>query len=306
MIALLFPYLSKRRFLLSRDQWFLLLIAINEAFLSLDTYLVHILNGTIRPREWIPIIFGAVAAVGLLISGALAQRRRSLAAALATTIFVGSVIVGVLGAYFHLSRGMLPSAPIGQRFTLRLAIWSPPILAPFAFAGVGIMGMSAAWLEKPLHSGTLHLPRGLKISLPYSKTAAYLFLVALGILVALISSVLDHARQPWENPWLWLPVIAGIFGAITSLGLGLLKVQSRHDVATHIAGMFFLIIVGVIGAGLHIRADLGARQVFVIERFLRGAPFLSPLFFANMGALGLLALLPATPDRQEFYPSQQH
>jgi hypothetical protein len=37
--------------------------------------------------------------------------------------------------------------------------------------------------------------------------------------------------------------------------------------------------------------DLTAAGAFVVERFIRGAPFLAPLLFANMGSLGLFVLL---------------
>jgi len=46
------------------------------------------------------------------------------------------------------------------------------------------------------------------------------------------------------------------------------------------------------------------------ERFLRGAPFLAPMLFANMGTLGLIALLDpredlrADPERSGFAPGQ--
>ena len=75
-LALLFPGLKGKRLLpLSRDQLMLLMAAINLLFLSFDIYLAHNLNGTIRPREWIPIIFGAVAGVLLLLAGLIALRR---------------------------------------------------------------------------------------------------------------------------------------------------------------------------------------------------------------------------------------
>ena len=37
--------------------------------------------------------------------------------------------------------------------------------------------------------------------------------------------------------------------------------------------------------------DLTASGAFLVERFIRGAPFLAPLLFANMGSLGLFVLL---------------
>jgi hypothetical protein len=43
--------------------------------------------------------------------------------------------------------------------------------------------------------------------------------------------------------------------------------------------------------GLHALEGLSASGIFVAERFIRGAPFLAPLLFANMGSLGLFTLL---------------
>jgi hypothetical protein len=269
----------------------LLLAAVNLMFLGLDTYLAHVLNGTIRAREWIPILFGPIAGLILLIAGLIALRRRPLASTLVTLTFLSSILIGILGAYFHIVRGSLPAAPAGQRITVGLLIWAPPILAPFAFAGVGVLGLSAAWVEDPPGSGTLQLSFGRRINLPYSKTRAYFFLVSLGTLVALISSVLDHAREPWTNPWLWLPTAAGIFGVVASAGMGTINQPSRGDLYTYLAAMVILILTGVIGAIFHISADLTSQSVIIAERFLRGAPFLAPLLYSNMGLVGLAALL---------------
>ena len=82
------------------------------------------------------------------------------------------------------------------------------------------MGISAVWMEQPPDSGILTLFGGRKLSLPYSKTSAFFFMVGLGTLATVISSVLDHARTNFENPWLWLPTGIGIFGTVVALVLG--------------------------------------------------------------------------------------
>jgi hypothetical protein len=61
--------------------------------------------------------------------------------------------------------------------------------------------------------------------------------------------------------------------------------------------MLLMILVGVIGLGLHVREDLTSQGAIVGERFLRGAPFLAPLLFADMGALGLAILLDPTEEK---------
>lgn len=280
-----------RRLPLSRDQLMLLMAAINLLFLGLDTYLAHLISGTIRPREWIPVLFGPMAGIMLLIAGLIALRRRQLATILATIVLVASIVVGLMGAYFHFIRGTLPTAPLLQRITIDLLVWAPPLVAPLVFSLVGLWGVSAAWVEDPPNSGRLRLLGNRTLQLPYSKTRAYLFMVSLGTLATVFSSVFDHARTGFDNAWLWIPTIVGVFAVAVSAGLGMLKEPKRADVTTHVVAMLLLILVGVVGAVLHVRADLVGQTVIVPERFLRGAPFLAPLLFSNMGALGLIALL---------------
>jgi len=186
--------LSWRRLPLSRDQMMLLMAAINEFFLGLDTYLAHQESGTIVPREWIPVLFGIIAGGLLLVAGLIALRYRAVASVIATVTLLASIGVGLLGAYFHLMRAVQPFAPAGQRITLDLLVWAPPVLGPMAFAMVGILGISAAWIEAPPGSGVLVLWGERRIQLPYSKTRAYFFIVGMGLVAALVSSVLDHAR----------------------------------------------------------------------------------------------------------------
>ena len=196
-LATVFPPITRwRRLPLSRDQFMLVMMAVNELFLGLDTFTAHHISGTIRPGEWIPIIFGPVAGVVLLLAGLIALRRRPLATILATLTLAASIVVGLLGAYFHLLRTVLPNAAVGERVSVGLLVWAPPILAPLTFCLVGLLGISAAWLEEPSDSGVLHLLRQSRLHLPYAKTQAYFFLMGMGCLATVISSVLDHTRVP--------------------------------------------------------------------------------------------------------------
>jgi hypothetical protein len=276
---------------LTRDQLMLLMMATNLIFLGIDIYLAHSISGTIVPNEWIPIIFGPLAGALLLLAGLLATRRRSLSTVIANIIFLCSIGVGLLGAYFHLVRAALPTAPAGQRVSVNLLVWAPPVLGPLTFSLVGVLGISAAWLENPPDSGRLALLVRRYVQLPLSKTRAYFFWVGLGTLATVISSVLDHARTDFENPWLWVPTAVGVFGTVVAVTLGAIERPTRADLITYVVAMLLLILVGVVGALLHINANLIAGGTVVPERFIRGAPFLAPLLFCNMGALGLIALL---------------
>jgi hypothetical protein len=286
-----FPRVERLRIPVTRDQAMLLMAAVNEIFLGVDIFLAHSTSGTITRNEWIPIIFGPVAGVLLLISGLVALRNRPLANLLATIVFLFSIVVGLLGAYFHLYRAILPYAPPGERVTVDLLVWAPPILGPLTFCLVGLLGISAAWIEDPVNSGRLTLLNEAHLQMPLSKTRAYFFMIGLGILATVISSVFDHARTNFSNPWLWVPTIAGIFGTVVAVGIGILDRPTRSDLAIYTGTMLLLILVGLVGSLLHIQSNLVNESTIVGERFLRGAPFMAPLLFADMGSLGLLVML---------------
>ncbi len=298
-LATVFPIIKRLRIPISRDQAMLLMLALNELLLGVETYLAHTISGTIMPKEWIPIIFGPVAGILLVLAGLLAIRRRTLATLIASCIYLASIVVGLLGISFHLVRAVLPFAPVGQQVSISLVVWAPPILGPLTFALIGVMGLSAVWMEQPADSGILTLLGGRKLRLPYSKTSAFFFMVGLGSLATVISSVLDHARTNFENPWLWLPTGIGIFGAVVALVLGAINSPRRSDLVTYVIAMLLLVLVGMLGVLLHILRNLAFENTIVVERFLRGAPFLAPMLFSDMGALGLVILLDPWEKRAE-------
>jgi hypothetical protein len=297
-LANVFPGVRRFRLPLSRDQLMLMMAAVNEIFLGIDIYLAHKISGTIVPNEWIPIIFGPTAGVLLLIAGVIALKRRMLATIFANLIFLASIGVGLLGGYFHWVRAILPSGPAGSQVSLNLLVWAPPVIGPLVFSLVGLIGLSAAWAEEPPDSGRLVFWGQRKIRLPYSKTRAYFFMVSMGTLATLISSVLDHARTSFTNPWLWLPIGVGVFGVIVSAFIAMLERIRRGDLVVYLLAMLALILVGVTGMVLHIQENLTSQGLIVQERFVRGAPFLAPMLFADMGALGLIALLDPSEKRR--------
>jgi hypothetical protein len=291
-LALLVPWLARFDPLpVTRDQLILLMAAMNEIFLGVDIFLAHSISGTIVPNEWIPIIFGPATGLLLLAIGLLAQRDRHRANLLASILFLSSIVVGLLGAYFHVRRGILPTGPPGEWVSVELLVWAPPVIGPLTFALVGLIGLSAAWQENPPESGILSLGGEIRLHLPYSKTRALFFMVGLGTLASLISMVFDHARAGFENPWLWISAAVGIFGTAVAVALGAIENPIEWDYRVFAATMLGLIALGITGLSLHVNENLIAEGEIVTERFVRGAPFLAPMLFADMGALGLLALL---------------
>lgn len=290
-LATIYPPIKRIQLPLSRDQVMLVMLAVNELLLGLETYFAHLISGTIVLREWIPILFGPISGVLLIIAGLIAIKKRYLAIVIANIIFLSSIVVGLLGAYFHIMRAILPNADLGSIVSIPLLIWAPPILGPFTFALVGFLGISAIWLEQPPNSGTLRITSKFHLSLPLSKTRAYFLLIGMGSLATVISSVLDHARTDFSNPWLWLPTSVGIFASVVSVMLGVMEHPTKGDLVTFAVAMILMILIGVIGAILHYYQDVTSQATIVIERFLRGAPILAPLLFSDMGTLGLIVLL---------------
>ena len=290
-LAQAFPFIKRIKIPLSRDQIMLLMAAINLAFLGVDIYLAHDLDGTIKPYEWIPIIFAPVAAILLVAAGLVAVRNRPLANSIATFVFFSCIVVGGLGSFFHLRYALLVDAPAGQQVSTSVLIWAPPLLGPLTFILIAVLGISAAWIEDPPDSGTLILLANRRMRMPLSKTRAYFFMIALFILATVLSSVLDHARTGFVNPWLWLPTFVGIFAIAVSWAMGFYAHLERGDLYTYLFAMSLLVVVGLVGTWLHVDHNLTGQGAVIGERFLRGAPFLGPLLFANMGALGVIVLL---------------
>ena len=290
-LATLFPWIRKIPIPFSRDQVMMLMLALNFLLLGAETYSAHVVSGTIVINEWIPILFSPAAGVVLLIAGILSFRKRGLAVILANVIFIASMVVGVLGAYFHLMRAILPDAPAGQQASIPLFIWAPPILAPLVYVLIGWIGISTVWIEEPVDSGKLVLTEGKKVQMPFSKTRAFFFLTSVGCLSTVISSVLDHSRTNFSNPWLWVPTIVGIFAATVAFVSGIYEHPTRADLFTYFCAMTLMILTGILGLYLHIQVDLTSRGEVLVERLIQGAPIMAPMLFADIGTIGLIALL---------------
>jgi hypothetical protein len=160
-----------------------------------------------------------------------------------------------------------------------------------AFVLVGALGISAAWIENPVDSGRLRLLGSTHLQLPYSKTRAYFLIVGIFALITVISSTFDHARSNFANPAVWLPASVGVFSTVVAVALGFIAKPTQTDLTTFTLAMVLMIVVGVVGALLHLNSNLIAQGTIIVERFIRGSPLLAPLLYANVGLLGLVTLL---------------
>ncbi len=274
----------------SRDEAILLVAAVNQIFLGIDIYLAHLADQKIQPNEWIPVIFGPTAGALLLVAGLVALWRRTPAAILATVVFGASVVVGLLGIYFHLIRAALPAGPITYRLTTRLLVWGPPFLGPLMFVLVALFGISAAWREDPPDSGRLRLFGTVRVRLPLRKVDVYFLLVGSTAMVATISAVFDHARTGWENANLWIPTVVGVLVSIICYAMAIVRRPRWGDLAIYVGAMGLMAVTGLLGVWFHFQDNVTSRGLIVAERFIRGAPIMAPLLYANVALFGIAVL----------------
>jgi len=278
-LAIVFPPLRRlpwtgKWYAVSRDEAYLLFIILNQLLLGVETTLAHISNGTLKPYEWTPILFGPISGFALIAAFVANRRGKRWGRQVTAAVLIGSIIVGLLGTYLHLVRTVRPFAPAGTRLTLDTVVWGLPLLAPPAFVLVGILGfvtLSARPVEQ--------------------KTRDYILLSTLGVLIAAVSSVIDHLRTGFTNPWLWIPTVVGLLATVVALTLALVKTRSRGELTTYVVAMLMMIVIGPLGSVLHFVHDLGVGNTIVVERLLRRAPILAPMVLANYGLMGLLALM---------------
>ena len=293
----LIPGIGEFQLPLNRNDLLLMLVAFNEIGIGFETYLAHLISGNVKPAEAIPVIFGPLAGVVLL--AALFLRIRHNAITTSTLIIIGvaslSVCVGILGSAFHWERALAPNVLPGSRLRWDWIIYAPPVAGPLAFAGVGLMAIIAALEDTKPETGRLTLPGVLSFRTPLTQTKQLLWLVALGLAAATVSAFLDHGRTEFENVFVWIPSVLGLFATITTVLLSLYPERTSADYFIFFWTMMLMVAMGILGMGLHLNAYLpeGAAGGINTERLIRGAPVLAPMLFANMGMLGIITMVGA-------------
>jgi len=238
-------------------------IASNLAFLALDIALAHAANHFARREEWWPIVFSGCAALLLLPSLFRPEPRWR-----RVELVVGalSVAVGVLGMILHLQSAFFETQ------TLATLVYSAPFAAPLAYVGLGLLLIMA------------------RMELPESEVwEAWVLLFTLGGFVGNLALTLtDHAQNGFFSVSEWAAVVGAAFGC-SFLAVFLVRPESA---VLERAVRYVLVLeatLGVLGFALHVRANLG-RPGSWFDRALYGAPLFAPLLFADLAALGAIAL----------------
>lgn len=137
-----------KRILLDRDRRLVAALLAGAAFLLTELRFEHreVLGETWR--SWIPLVYAAVT----LVAGAAALLRWESSGRRALAVLFGlGIAVGLLGAWFHTGGHLISGlrdvlfawrVPLGQDGGIKMGS-RPPALAPFAFCGLGALGLLA-------------------------------------------------------------------------------------------------------------------------------------------------------------------
>lgn len=254
----------------TNPRWMLeLFVVFNLAFLALDIYLAHASNRFAMVEEWIPVGFSLVTPLVLL--GGLLPGRFGGPVWRIGGILVGilAVVLGYAGVFYHLGSAFF------QELTLRSLVYSAPFAAPLSYAGLGFLLL--------LNRYQLELLAWARWVLLLSGGGfAGNFLICLG----------DHAQNGFFSQSEWLPVYCSAF----ALSFVLLLVLRPYDDLLRRSCYWVIgaqVLVGVLGAVLHLLADLAKVDQGLSQGLVYGAPLFAPLLLADVAllcGLGLWAL----------------
>lgn len=249
----------------------------NLAFLALDIYLAHSVNGFAKWGEWIPFYFSlagsAVLAVVVWRDGGSPDG--AWARPVGTVIGYLSVAVGIGGLFYHLNSQFF------QQMSLKSLVYTAPLAAPLSYAGLGFLlllnrrvrGESREWQQWVL------------------------LLTCGGFVGNFALSLADHAQNGFFHWTEWIPVFSSAL-AIGFLGVAMWDFGRPFQ---RLSGAILVVqaVVGVLGFLLHLGADVNGLSASAFQNFVYGAPLFAPLLFTDLfllGAIGLAeAWMPASP-----------
>jgi hypothetical protein len=257
-----------------------LFIAANLAFLAVDIYVAHSMNGFAHWAEWIPFGFSLVAPVLFVISwlmagslrpavmkhDALTPRRRA-AIVLGMLVGAGSIAVGITGLVLHLESHFF------QQQTLRNLVYAAPFVAPLAYSGIGMLVL----LDRMVRSES-------------DEWARWIVLLALGGWIGnFVLSLTDHAQNAFFYWAEWIPVCASAIG-VGALIVAIADYRNRRYLQLCIWVMGIETVVGMAGWILHLNAIAKSPMESMWHRIVYSAPVFAPLLFVNLALLAVISL----------------
>ena len=240
---------------------------LNVSFLALDIYLAHSVNSFAHGAEWIPLLFSIGAPFLMLPS--LFARQHTWGYPWISGLVIGglSVVLGIAGMIYHLENSVF------QEQTLKSLVYAAPFAGPLSYSGVGLLLI----LNRLEWQDTRHWARWI------------LFPTLCGFVGNFALSLCDHAQNGFFMKSEWVSVAAAAFG-VSFLMLALRENATNSYYGFCVLVMIAEILVGLIGAGLHLYGNLSSAPGELWDQIVFGAPVFAPLLFANLGLLGLIGL----------------
>jgi hypothetical protein len=252
----------------------------NLAFLAVDIYVAHSMNGFAHWAEWIPFGFSLVAPLLLVAAHLLAGNMHPLAhpsgnhtKAQVTSRWLGilvgfcAIVVGIAGLLWHLESQFF------EQQTLKNLVYAAPFVAPLAYTGIGFLILLNRMVDQQS-----------------SDWARWVIVLALGGWVGnFVLSLADHAQNAFFYWYEWIPVIASAL-AVGALIVAVADFHNRAFLRACMLLMAIQIAVGIAGWILHLIAVAKSPMETTWDRIVFSAPVFAPLLFANLAILALIGL----------------
>jgi hypothetical protein len=248
--------------------WVELFALFNLAGLAPDIFLAHSTNFFRHSTERIPLVFSLVSPLILLPAVILLARgQRHWWKRLGFAVGWGSVIIGIAGLVLHLESQFF------QQWTLASIVYAAPFAAPLAYTGIGFLLIMNRMVEADTQEWPLWV----------------IFLALGGFIGNFIFSVTDHAQNGFYHVTEWIPVGSSAL-AVGFMIVPLLMKVGRPYLALCVALMMLQAAVGVLGFGLHLRADIYGVGPTLFDRVVYGAPVFAPMLFPDLVLLAFIGL----------------
>jgi hypothetical protein len=239
----------------------------NLAFLAVDIWFAHSMNAFHHWAEWIPFGFSLLAPLLLLPGITSGDPSTARGRRLGMLTGACSILVGIAGLVWHLHGTFF----ITQ--TLHNLVYTAPFAAPLSYTGLGLL-LILNRLESPG-------------AIAYGQ---WVMLMAAGGFAGNFALTLaDHAQNGFFHTSEWIAVAAAAVG-VSFLLVNCRARCSRFDLLVCAWVMALQVLVGLLGAGLHIGAILKGPSSSMLDNAIHTAPLFAPMLFADLAILGALGL----------------
>ena len=240
-----------------------LFVMLNLAFLAFDVFIAHSVNAFAHWGEWVPVLFGIIGALSLLLALVFRSAKRWVG------LGVGwcAVGIGIGGLLFHLESQFFVD------FTIKSLVYTAPFAAPLAFCGLGLLLI----MNRMVHGE----------SIEWGKWVVFMTLG--GFFGNFVLSLCDHAQNGFFKPSEWIPIFTSAI-AVGFLMTALLQSINFPFLKVCIAILIVNSFVGIFGFYLHLSVDLQSAELTMRDKLIYGPPLFAPLLFTDLALLGMLGI----------------